>query len=207
MFHSVAYSACAGRLPPGPKGPGFRSFFMITDFSPGRGTAELTPDEARLAEARQLLDLLEQGAVFTTPKRSLLRYAGSKTRQWTLRQPYLSTLDAVAQQYLQLDYSEEALSENDWAEVRRMAALNALRCGRIVAIIVLDDAWYSPYVLPLLSRYFAARLKPDTLRKLVGLIHEVCNLTDFIVSIRLMAVTQRLTNPARMEEQPEKIQA
>ena len=164
----------------------------------------LTPEEALAAEKRQLDDLLGRGMSFTTPKRSFLRWFGKPERSWLLTQPGLGTLLRQDRVLIDIDFSEESLSEGQLAEARRVVGVNAKLCARYVAIGVLGRKWGFTLFEPLLTWYFLDRITPENLLRILIIMQEQANYGSFINSTRLMSRLQRRTQPVTLvENQPD----
>ena len=98
-------------------------------------------------------------------------------------------------------------------EARSMATKHSLRFGKVVAIVVLGEDYLVPKVgrngvvkyvedvarLQELTALFARSIKPSRLNQLYTLINLMCNLGDFLNSIRLMS-SDRTSMPIRIEE-------
>ncbi|MDQ6482336.1 hypothetical protein [Dyadobacter sp. LHD-138] len=146
----------------------------------------------KAAEHREQQVLLDKGLEFT---------ADGKT--YTIGQPYLGTLDSLAEEFLKLDMNSDLLDSTDvigvFGEQKRMIKPNARRCARIVAISVLNSFWK----IKLLTWYYTFKfywtVKPDDLMKLTNIILRASNLQDFTNSIALMSVN-RTTAPQAIED-------
>ena len=96
---------------------------------------------------------------------------------------------------------------------RSLAANNALRCAKVIAIAVIGSEYKIPVTdkngvvrmredvkrLNELTSLFARTIKPSRLYQIYILIQTMCNLGDFLNSIRLMSA-DRTTMPIRIEE-------
>lgn len=157
------------------------------------------PAGPRLAEQDELSILLDEGLTFQTPVRSPLRWLGQRERTWLLKQPYLGTSDYLAREWAQLDFDLDALKAHGDDEMRRLVAHHARRAARIVAIALLNSRWGIRLLTGVFSQYLLWRLTPGKLLQLVRLINQQANLPAFTLSIRLMSLTPRTSQPTRIE--------
>lgn len=135
------------------------------------------------------------------------------TRHFNIAEPTLSTLDRLSAEWVELAIDERSIKSEDGMIVARSLATQSIRLARIVAIAVLgvDRLVAVPgkngivrYVedtkrLDELTDLFARSIKPSQLHQLYTLINAMCNLGDFVNSIRLMCA-DRTTMPIRIEE-------
>jgi hypothetical protein len=135
-------------------------------------------------------------------------------RKFKVDEPTLGTLDRLSREWIEFAIDEAKLQSDDgMKEARTMAGNHALRCAKIVAIAVLGEDYLVPvpgrngvvkYVedvkrLDELTALFARSIKPSKLYQLYTLINVMCNLGDFLNSIRLMS-SDRTSMPIRIEE-------
>ena len=138
-------------------------------------------------------------------------------RQFKIEEPTLGTLDRLSAEWIEFDIDENKLkTDNGIQRAKTIAGNHALRCAKIIALMVLGSDYLIPkysrngivrYVedakkLDELTALFARAIKPSQLYQLYVLINAVCNLGDFMNSIRLM-YTDRTTMPIRIEENNE----
>ena len=137
-----------------------------------------------------------------------------KTRQkYHISEPTLGTLDRLSAEWIELAIDEERLKGAEaMIEARTMAAHHARRLARIVALAVLGSDYLKPIPGPggavrykedrrrleELTDLFFHSIKPSELFRLTMTINAMCNLGDFIHSIRLMSAA-RTTVPTRIE--------
>ena len=137
-----------------------------------------------------------------------------KTRQkYHISEPTLGTLDRLSAEWIELAIDEERLKGAEaMIEARTMAAHHARRLARIVALAVLGSDYLKPTPGPggavryeedrrrleELTDLFFHAVKPSELFQLTMTINAMCNLGDFIHSIRLMSAA-RTTVPTRIE--------
>jgi hypothetical protein len=138
-------------------------------------------------------------------------------RQFRIEQPTLSTLDRIAAEWIEVAIDEAVIKSDDGMQyARTLAAKHGLRCAKIVAIAVLG----SDYLIPKhagkgVARYdedvkrlneltslFARTITPSQLLQIAMMITTICNLADFMHSIRLMSA-DRDTMPIRIETNSE----
>ena len=138
-------------------------------------------------------------------------------RSFKIEEPTLGTLDRLSAEWIEFDIDETKLkTDNGIHLVKTLVGSHALRCAKIIALAVLG----SDYLIPKLSRngvthyvedtkqldeltaLFARVIKPSKLYQLYVLINAMCNLGDFMNSIRLM-YTDRTTMPIRIEQNTE----
>lgn len=139
------------------------------------------------------------------------------TRNFVIEEPTLGTLDRLSSEWVEMAIDEEAIKGSDgMLQARIMTKKHALRCARVIAIAVLGSDYLIPKVvkggivrykedtvrLDELTRLFAQKIKPSELYQLSVLINAMCNLGDFLNSIRLMSAN-RTTIPIRIEEDKE----
>jgi hypothetical protein len=178
-------------------------------------------------EREELNRLIGRGATFTVEdvrfhveKRffGLWRKKAPETykREFRIEEPTLGTLDRLAREWVELEIDEEKLKGTDGMRAARtMAARHAMRCAKVVAIAVMGSDYLIPKfnkggfvtykeddkTLGVLTALFYRTIKPSLLHQLVILISTMCNLADFINSIRLMSC-DRTTMPTLVEENP-----
>ena len=138
-------------------------------------------------------------------------------RQFKIAEPTLGTLDRLSAEWIEFAIDEAALKSDDGMQkARTLAHEHSIRCAKVVAIAVLGSDYLMPlpgiggivrYVedkkqLEELTALFARQIKPSKLYQLYVLINAMCNLGDFLNSIRLMCA-DRTTMPIRIEENNE----
>lgn len=134
--------------------------------------------------------------------------------QFKIEEPTLKTLDRLSYEWIEFAIDESILrSEDGIQRARELAHEHSIRCARVVAIAALGSDreiatvgknGVVKYVedvqrLEYLTDLFARTIKPSRLYQLYVLINAMCNLGDFLNSIRLMQ-TDRTTMPIRIEE-------
>lgn len=135
------------------------------------------------------------------------------TRSFTIEEPTLGTLDRLSSEWVEMAIDEEAIKDEEGLkQARMMTKKQALRCAKVIAIAVLGSNYlipkagkggvvrYTPDTAHLeeLTRLFAHRIKPSELFQICVMINTMCNLGDFMTSIRLMSA-DRTTMPIRIE--------
>ncbi len=138
-------------------------------------------------------------------------------KQFKIEEPTLGTLDRLSLQWIEFAIDESILKSDDGMQkARTLTHEHSLRCAKVVAIAVLGSDYLIPqlgkngvvrYVedkarLEYLTSLFARTIKPSNLYQLTVLINAMCNLGDFLNSIRLMS-SDRSTMPIRIEENNE----
>lgn len=139
------------------------------------------------------------------------------TRNFVIEEPTLGTLDRLSSEWIEMAIDEETIKgEDGMLQARKMTKKYALRCARVIALAVLGSDYLIPKAgnggivryeedtkrLEELTRLFARQIKPSELHQLYVLINAMCNLGDFLNSIRLMSA-DRTTIPIRIEESNE----
>lgn len=139
------------------------------------------------------------------------------TRNFVIEEPTLGTLDRLSSEWIEMAIDEGAVKGDDgMLQARKMTKRHALRCAKIIALAVLGSDYLKPqaikggvirYVedvarLNELTALFARSIKPSELYQLCVLINAMCNLGDFLNSMRLMSA-DRTTMPIRIEESNE----
>ncbi|MCF2498402.1 hypothetical protein [Dyadobacter chenhuakuii] len=144
------------------------------------------------AEAREQQVLLDKGITFKAGK-----------EEYLIEQPYLGTLDYLAEEFLKLDVQIKQLESKQSFEIfeeqKRMVGPNARRCARIVAIAVLNSKWKIMFLTEYYAQKFLWSVKPSDLMKLTSIILKASNLSDFSASIALLSVS-RTTAPQAIED-------
>ncbi len=149
--------------------------------------------DARAAEAREQAVLLNKGFEFEV-----------RGKKYLIKQPYLGTLDYLAEQFLKLDVNREILESGKGQEIfdeqKRMLLdkKNTRIAAKIVAIAVMNSWWKINILAPFYARYFKWAINSQDLMKLTGIILRASNLQDFSTSIALMSVN-RTTAPRAIE--------
>lgn len=138
------------------------------------------------------------------------------TRTFRIDELTLSTLDRISAETIELTIDESLMKSDDsMKRARGLAHKHSIRCARIIAIAVLGEDRLIPIHgkggtrwiedtkrLEKLTSLFARKIKPSVLYKLYVLVNTMCNLGDFMNSIRLMQ-QERTTMPIRIEENNE----
>ena len=137
-------------------------------------------------------------------------------RKFTIQEMTLSTLDRISAELIEFAIDEAVMKSDDAMKMARgLVNKHAQRCARVVAIAVLGEDRLIPVHgkggtrwvedtkrLDELTSLFARKIKPSVLYKLYVLVNAMCNLGDFMNSIRLMQ-QERTTMPIRIEENNE----
>lgn len=141
----------------------------------------------------------------------------SLKRTFTIEEPTLGTLDRLSSEWLEMELDERKLQgEDGLAQARKMTKRQALRCAKVIAIAVLGTDILIPKIrrggiikyeedtkrLEKLTDLFARTITPSELLRLYLLIGTMCNLGDFMNSIRLMSAN-RTTVPIQIEDDNE----
>ena len=181
--------------------------------------------EALEKEQSELRQLIQQGVTFdvtiTYNKRSKgwrgffgARESVQEKKVFRIEEPTLSTLDRLSLIWLELEIDETKLNDKEYmATAKQMAAKEARRLARLVAIAVLGEDYYkvsrrgdsfkrsedTKRVADLTSLFYHS-IKPSDLFTLAVLITNVSNLGDFTNSIRLMSAA-RTSDPTHLIEQ------
>lgn len=135
------------------------------------------------------------------------------THTFTIEEVTLATLDRLSAEWIEIAIDESLMKSADGMNrARGLAKEHAVRCARIIAIAVLGENRLIPYpckggtrwvedtqAIEELTALFARRIKPSQLYQLCILVNAMCNLGDFLNSIRLMQ-SERTTTPNRIEE-------
>jgi hypothetical protein len=170
---------------------------------------------AKEAEKQELNLLIGRGFTFDV-ERTITRGLFRKTKEkellhFTIQEPTLSTLDRIAEEQIEMQIDEKAITSDSLAESRRLVYLHSKRLARIAALAVLGEDYiilkkvrgkvketYDNAKLKELTDLFFHCIKPSKLRSLVDIITLTSNLGDFTSSIRSMQI--RTTMPDRIEE-------
>lgn len=138
-------------------------------------------------------------------------------RQFKIEEPTLATLDRLSAEWIEFAIDESIMKSDDgMVRARTLVHEHSLRCAKVVAIAVLGSDLLIPKIgkagvvryiedtkrLEELTSLFARSIKPSKLYQLYVLINAMCNLGDFLNSIRLMSA-DRTTMPIRIEENNE----
>lgn len=136
------------------------------------------------------------------------------TKTFKIEEPTLGTLDRLSREWVEFAIDEESLKGKDgMKEARTMVNHHAKRCAKVIAIAVIGSEYEIPVTdkngvvrmredvkrLNELTSLFTRRIKPSRLYQIYILIQTMCNLGDFLNSIRLMSA-DRTTMPIRIEE-------
>lgn len=145
------------------------------------------------------------------------RIAVPVKRQFKIEEPTLATLDRLSAEWIEFAIDESVMKSHDgMVRARALAHEHAIRCAKVVAIATLGSDYLIPKIgksgvaryvedterLEYLTSLFARSIKPSKLYQLYVLINAMCNLGDFLNSIRLMSA-DRSTMPIRIEENNE----
>ena len=138
-------------------------------------------------------------------------------RTFLIEEPTLGTLDRLSAEWIEVAIDDEAMRGNKSSQAAKsMVEKHAVRCARIVAIAVLGGDYLVPkYAAGGMVRYtedkkklaeltelFLRAIKPSQLYRLTLMIDVMCNLGDFMNSIRLMS-SDRTAMPIRIESDRE----
>lgn len=135
------------------------------------------------------------------------------TRTYKIEELTLATLDRISFELVELAIDEEEMKSDDaLKKARGLVSKHSIRCARVVAIAVLgEDRLIAKYgkagtrwienkaKLDELTNLFARKITPSVLYRLFVLVNAMCNLGDFLNSIRLI-MPERTTAPIRIEE-------
>lgn len=138
------------------------------------------------------------------------------TRTFKIEELTLATLDRISAETIEMAIDESLMKSDDSMQrARGLAHKHSIRCARIIAIAALGEDRLIPVHgksgtrwventkrLEELTSLFARKIKPSVLYKLYVLVNAMCNLGDFMNSIRLMQ-QERTTMPIRIEENNE----
>lgn len=134
------------------------------------------------------------------------------TRKFTINEPTLATLDRLSREWVEFAIDDDALQSADGMNAARtLAHTQAIRCARVISIAVLGEDRLIPIPgigctrwiederkVDELTELFSRTIKPSRLYQLYSVVNTMCNLGDFVNSIRLMC-TERTTAPNRIE--------
>jgi hypothetical protein len=138
-------------------------------------------------------------------------------RKFKIEEPTLGTLDRLSAQWIEFETDEAMMKSGDGMQrARTLAGKHSLRCAKMIALAVLGSDYLIPkhtrngmvrYAedtarLEYLTGLFSRSIKPSQLYQLCMLINAICNLGDFVNSIRLMCA-HRTTMPVRIETNSE----
>ena len=138
-------------------------------------------------------------------------------RTFKIEEPTLGTLDRLSAEWVEIAIDEAGLKGDDgMQQARALVDKHSLRCAKVIALAVLGSDYLMPqcgktgtvrYVedterLAYLTDLFARTIKPSNLYQLCVLINAMCNLGDFMNSIRLM-LSDRSAMPIRIEDNNE----
>jgi hypothetical protein len=137
-------------------------------------------------------------------------------RSFKIEELTLATLDRISAETIEMTIDEaEMKSDDSMKRARGLARKHSIRCAKVVAIAVLGENRLIPVTgkngvrwvedvkrLDELTSLFARTIKPSMLYKLYVLVNAMCNLGDFLNSIRLIQ-QERTTMPIRIEENNE----
>ena len=138
------------------------------------------------------------------------------TRTFKIEEVTLSILDRLSAEWIEFAIDESLMKSADGMKrARGLAKEHAVRCARIIAIAVLGENRLIPCpckggtrwvedvkALEELTALFTRKIKPSRLYQICVLVNAMCNLGDFLNSIRLMQ-PERTTMPNRIEENNE----
>lgn len=166
--------------------------------------------DPKTRELREAEELIERGVRFTVPKKSILKYFGSKERAFKIRSPYAGVLDRITEQALRIGFDDMALRQISEAdeknntmetlkETKRITGEALLPLCRMIAYAVLDTRWAIDLFGEMLARYFFWRMDGRKIFQLSVIINQMCDYTNFMNSIRLMSAI-RTTAPNLVEE-------
>lgn len=134
-------------------------------------------------------------------------------KQFKIEEPTLGTLDRLSAEWIEFAIDEVALKSDDGMQkVKTLVHKHSKRFAKIIALAVLGSDYLIPTPgkggiilykedkkrLEELTELFARKIKPSELYQLTVLINAMCNLGDFLNSIRLMS-SDRSTMPDRIE--------
>ena len=151
-------------------------------------------ERQKIDKEREALNaLLDKGIKFEIPRRKMFGRE-RKPRYFTIRQPYLGTMDHLAELFLEMNMNEDLIKADPLAQSRKLAYENSRRMSRVVAIAVLNSYWRIKLFSGILSRYFRWKITPSRLFQLTMIINTISNVGDFTNSIRLLSIV-RTTEP------------
>lgn len=135
------------------------------------------------------------------------------TRKFKIEEMTLATLDRLSSEWIEFAIDEEEIKTKDGLmRARTLAHDHAIRCARVIAIAALGEDRLKPKhgkgctrwvedtaKLDELTDLFARKIRPSDLYRIYVLISTMCNLGDFLNSIRLVQ-PERSTMPIRIEQ-------
>lgn len=177
-------------------------------------------EELLQAEQEELNLLVRNGHNFTIEVPTTSTYGGVlgffrkrkiiiEKKTFSIKEPTLSTLDRMSELWMSMYIDESKLTgNNSLEEAKLLVAKNAKRMARVIAISVMGEDYFlrehtkrgklikrtDDNGLSQLEDLFFHNLKPSTLIQLSSNIIGVCNLGDFIASMRLISCA-RTTAP------------
>ena len=134
----------------------------------------------------------------------------NETHTFEIHEPTLSVLDRISELSLAIDIDEATIKAEGEAaitEARQVTKENIMRMARVVAVAVLGEDYHVTEVnrfgkvkkynddkeLDRLTALFFHSVKPSVLVGLTAMITTMCNLGDFINSMRLLSGARTAT--------------
>lgn len=153
------------------------------------------------AEVNEANVLIESGMKFSVEKQSFLKYfSKSKQRTFTVKQPFLGTLDIISALFLSINFDEKLLEENFLSSSKEIVSRSVKTCAMVVAVSVLNSQFKIKLFSKILAQYLLWRMRPSDLMKMSIIIHKINNYGDFINSIRLMSTVRTTAPQNRIEK-------
>jgi hypothetical protein len=159
-----------------------------------------TPEEReqRLREQMALAQILDKGLAFNVPRLNtgFLFKGDKKNRVFIIHKPYLSTMDLLADIYLQMRLNvDDAHSYDKEQRQSHTVKNNSLLAAKAIATIYLNRGWKIKLFGKLLTKYLHRRLDSGKLSEIADIMDVMQDYGNFTYSIRLMAGTARTSEP------------
>lgn len=124
----------------------------------------------------------------------ILLEKGVKFKGFTIKEPYLGTLDIIAGYNLEMSFDMESLESNDKYEANKICHNAPKYWALIVACLVLNNKWLIFFFRRILASYFKWRIKPSELSTLWAIVQQMMSMPTFIAATKLMSGV-RTTKP------------
>ena len=170
----------------------------------------LTEEERIEAEKEELEVITGSGVLFRVPKSKLFaRFSKEKERKFMIYGPPAGVMDLLSKEFIKLEINEQFIADDPLDESKKIVARTAMTAARIVAIAVLGEKSFIPFLsyitgarnlilIHFYTNYFAQKCNSLMLKQLAIIILKQQDYTNFTDFIRLLS-TNRTTIPNLMK--------
>lgn len=160
----------------------------------------MSEQEINNLEKKEIDALIERGLKWNCKKNSLLRFIGSETREFIIKPFSLGLILMLSAEFKKINFNPHKIDDNWMSESKNLMATAPEPLSRIIMIAVLRNKVLIKYFGGFVANYFLNRVEPKQLLELAMIINQMCNPTDFILSIKFLSIHQMIIKPPHLIE-------